>query len=107
MMCLASSSIAEQLADAAVLAEVYACPVERRVDEGLPPSTAVQVLAEPLVQLVQCPFVALKDALRIRRAAIDAVLQIQLSEIEQHDKWLAILANEAKQKRLLLVQPRI
>ncbi len=44
------------------------------------------------------PFVALKD---------DAVLQIQLSEIEQHDNWLAILANEAKQKRLLLVQPRI
>jgi hypothetical protein len=50
---------------------------------------------------------ALKDALCIRRAAIDAVLQIQLSEIEQHDNWLAILANEAKQKRLLLVQPRI
>ncbi len=30
-------------------------------------------------------------------------------EIEQHDNWLAILANlnEAKQKRLLLVQPGI
>ena len=104
---LHGNGIAEQLPDAAVLAEVYARPVERRVDEGLPPSTAVQVLAEPLVQLVQCPFVALKDALCIRRAAIDAVLQIQLSEIEQHDDWLAILANEAKQKRLLLVQPRI
>ena len=64
------------------------------------------MLAEPLVQLVQCPFVALEDALCIRRAAVDAVLQIQLSEIEQHDNWLAILANEAKQKRLLLVQPR-
>jgi hypothetical protein len=40
---------------------------------------------------------------------VDAVLEIQLSEIEQHDSWLrvAILANEAKQKRLLLVQPRI
>ena len=60
-----------------------------------------------VVKLVQCPLVALKDALCIRRAAIDAVLQIQLSEIEQHDNWLAILANEAKQKRLLLVQPRI
>ena len=60
---LHGNGIAEQLPDAAVLAEVYARPVERRVDEGLPPSTAAQVLAEPLVQLVQCPFVALKDAL--------------------------------------------
>jgi hypothetical protein len=68
---LHGNGIAEQLPDAAVLAEVYARPVERRVDEGFPPSTAVQVLAEPLVQLVQCPFVALKDALCIRRAAID------------------------------------
>ena len=45
---LHGNGIAEQLPDAAVLAEVNARPVERRVDEGLPPSTAVQVLAEPL-----------------------------------------------------------
>ncbi len=35
---LHGSGIAEQLPDTAVLAEVYARPVERRVDEGLPPS---------------------------------------------------------------------
>ena len=38
---LHGNGIAEQLPDAAVLAEVYARPVERRVDEGLSPSTAV------------------------------------------------------------------